>query len=297
MVKVLVVGVAVLDFIFDVETFPTSPDKYRALDARIVNGGNAANASIAISRLGGEAVLCARTGTDVVSDVIVSGLKSQGVDCSCVRQFDDNRASFSSIYIDPSGERQIVNYRDNSLTKSADWLAELVPDDVDIVLSETRWPEGAKFAMQLARDRGIPGIMDGEVPVFEGEEAIRLASHVAFSANAVMQFTGRETVEEAVLSAGKVLEGMVFATDGERGVFWDEDGKVRNSSSFPVTPVDTLGAGDVWHGAFALKLGSSEPLENTVRYASAAAALKCERVGGGSGAPTADEVATFLEKF
>jgi len=58
--------------------------------------------------------------------------------------------------------------------------------------------------------------------------------------------------------------------------------------------VDTLGAGDVWHGAFALALAEGQGEEAAIRFASAAAAIKCTRFGGRSGAPRRDEVERFL---
>ena len=63
-----------------------------------------------------------------------------------------------------------------------------------------------------------------------------------------------------------------------------------------MTAVDTLGAGDVWHGAFALRLAEGADELTAIRFASAAAALKCTRPGGRMGAPSRAEVAAFLKE-
>jgi sulfofructose kinase len=62
-----------------------------------------------VSRLGGDARLVTRLGEDDIADMIVAGLEADGVDCGLVRRFAGRRSSFSSIFVDSAGERQIVN--------------------------------------------------------------------------------------------------------------------------------------------------------------------------------------------
>jgi sulfofructose kinase len=71
---------------------------------------------------------------------------------------------------------------------------------------------------------------------------------------------------------------------------------VRHMPAFQVDVVDTLAAGDVFHGAFAFGLARGYPMYQIMRFASAAAAIKCSRFGGRRGAPTKSEVAAFLAK-
>jgi sulfofructose kinase len=71
-------------------------------------------------------------------------------------------------------------------------------------------------------------------------------------------------------------------------------GQPRRHAAFDVAVVDTLGAGDVWHGAFALALAEGHDEAAAVRVASAAAAIKVQRAGGRAGAPTRAELDAFL---
>ena len=71
---------------------------------------------------------------------------------------------------------------------------------------------------------------------------------------------------------------------------------MRHLPAFAVEVVDTLGAGDVLHAAFALSLARGDSVEDAFRFACAAAALKCARPGGRAGAPRAEEVEKFLEE-
>ena len=295
MTSILVAGVTVLDFVFHMDEFPRLPEKYRAKGASISGGGNAANAAVAIARLGGAAHLAARLGDDQIADMILIDLQNDGVNTDLVKRHEDRRSSFSSIYIDGMGERQIMNFRDTNLPTSGDWMASRSPTELGAVLADTRWADGALTAMEIAKARGVPGIIDAEAPVLEAEAAVHTASHVAFSAQGALDFTGIADVEAAALKADTMLPGRVIITDGENGVVMVEDDVAQWFPAFDITPVDTLGAGDIWHGAFALAIGKSMDEPQSIRFASAAAAIKCERSGGRDGAPTRQEVSEFLK--
>ena len=295
MTSILVAGVAVLDFVFHMDEFPRLARKYRAQGAAISGGGNAANAAVAIARLGGDANLAARLGEDQIAAMILADLQNDGVKTKLVKQYANARSSFSSIYIDGTGERQIMNYRDPDLPAGADWMEAAIPADLGAVLADTRWPDGALAAMEIARAHNVPGVMDAEAPVLEAEAAVHAASHVAFSAQGALDFAGLEDVEASALKADAILPGKVIVTDGENGVVIVEDGAPKWFPAFDIKPVDTLGAGDVWHGAFTLALGEGMDEAQAIGFASAAAAIKCERKGGREGAPTRQEVLNFLK--
>ncbi len=297
MTTVVIAGVAVVDFVFRVDEMPRRAEKYRAEDAEIVGGGNAANASVGVARLGGEAMLAARLGDDAIADMILAGLAAEQVDCWAVRRHAGRRSSFSSIYVDAAGERQIMNFRDRELPVAADWLAACLPERFDCALADTRWGDGAAELMRLARSRGIPGVIDAEAPVREASAALAEASHVAFSAQGLRDFTAGDTaaqLDRLLAEAWSELRNWICVTDGENGVFWTDGRASGHVSAPPVEAVDTLGAGDLWHGAFALALGEGQGEIDAIAFANAAASLKCARFGGRKGFPTRAEVGAFL---
>lgn len=291
---ILIAGVSVIDFVFDLDELPRAAEKYRARGAAIVGGGCAANAAVAVARLGGHAMLASRLGEDEIGEMIVSGLTKDGVDCTLVRRFEGRRSSFSSIFVTPDGERQIVNYRDMELSFDAGWLAEGLPDRFDVALADTRWAKGAAVAMQAARQRGVPGVLDAEAPVREADEALRLASHVAFSAQGLRDLTGAPDIETGLRQAAAELDGWVCVTDGADGVLYLERDRMHRIPAFAIEAIDTLGAGDVWHGAFALRLAELAAEPEAIRFANAVAAIKCTRFGGRDGTPTRAETERFL---
>ncbi|MEO1550714.1 MAG: PfkB family carbohydrate kinase [Pseudomonadota bacterium] len=291
MARVLVCGSAVIDFVFSVQTFPDKAEKYRAQDAQVVGGGCAANAAVAIRRLGGEAQLAARLGEDQVGDLILTGLRREGVDLSGVLR-GAGRSSFSSVTVDARGERQILNYRDDSLRPDPCLLATLALE-ADGVLADTRWPEAGTVVLEAARAAGRPAVVDAEAPC--PPDMLSKASHVAFSAQGLAAFTGQDGVEAGLQAAHRALGVWVCVTQGEQGAWWQDATGQGHVPALPVAARDTLGAGDVWHGAFALALAEGQSEGPAMAFAAATAALKCTRKGGREGTPTRAEVVAFQE--
>src|SRR5215218_9748102 len=140
MPTVLCVGIAVLDHVFAVEAIPTRPEKHRAKDLAVVGGGIAANAAVAVARLGGRAALATRLGNDGTGNAIAADLEAEGVDCSPTRRFEGQRSPTSAILVDRHGERLVVSYSDPNLPSDPAVLPQRLSPDVKAVLGDTRWP-------------------------------------------------------------------------------------------------------------------------------------------------------------
>jgi sulfofructose kinase len=292
---VLSVGIAVLDYIYGVGAIPTTPEKHRATALTVVGGGLAANASVAIARLGGRSYLATRLGHDLTADSIIAGLEAEQVDCGFARRFEGRVSPVSAIMVDASGERMVMSYSDPAMPVDPGWLPSALPDDVTAVLGDTRWLDGALVLFTKARAAGFPAVLDADrAPGMC--EVYTSASHIAFSKQAICEVTGCLDLRDGVASLGREKPCWVAATDGANGVYhWDGAG-VIHTPSFQVKVVDTLGAGDVWHGAFALALAEGQNEIQAIRFANASAALKCMKFGGRAGTPSRSEVETFLRE-
>jgi len=292
MANVFLTGMAVVDFVFSVDEMPKQAEKYRADNAVVVGGGCAANAAVAIARLGGQATLAARLGSDQLGDLIIADLEKENVQTKFVRRSEDGRSAFSSIYVDKRGERQIMNFRGANLDNDADWLDGAPKSDA--FLTDSRWVEGAIKSMELARMQGVPGIVDAEDPV--DPEILKLASHVAFSRQGLIGLTGEEDFAKALLDVDNQFPGWVCVTDGAHGVYSISSGQIEHFPAYPVSVKDTLAAGDIWHGAFALCLAQGMTEGGAIKFASAVAALKCTKHGGREGCPDRPTTEQFLKE-
>ena len=295
MKQVICTGLAVLDHVFYLPEIPRKSIKSFATSYQIVGGGNAATAAVAISQAGGQAIFWGSLGDDLNGDIILSELEEFGVDVDDVNRLNGLKSPVSSVLIDNKGERLITNYTDRKLIKKADWLplGKLVKSDA--VLADLRWQEGALETLRRARELGIPGVLDADLaPIGLNEEVIKNASHVIFSEPALNEFSQGKSTVEALHLVSEINKGWVGVTEGSSGTKWMDNGKMKHVPAFKVEVVDTLGAGDVFHGVFALSLAEGHFEESALLRASAAAALRCSRSGGRKTIPIRREIDNLI---
>jgi sulfofructose kinase len=293
MAGVFCLGIATLDYVYSVETMPTRGEKYRSRDLAVVGGGCAGNAAVAIARLGGYCRLATRLGDDPAGDEILADLRREGVETGFARRAPGLRSPVSAILVDAEGERMVVSNSDPRMPEATDWLPAILPEGTDAVLADTRWGEGALAALALARRAGVPGVLDADRRP-PHPDLVATASHVAFSQQALRELSGENDPRLGLARIASSQTTWLAVTLGKHGVLFVEGGETVHVPAFAVETVDTLGAGDVWHGAFTLALAEGEGERAAIRFASAAAALKCMRFGGRAGAPTRQEVNEFL---
>jgi len=238
-------------------------------------------------------VLVSRLGADVFAEMILRDLERDGVCCAHVSVAPQGRSPVSSVLIDGKGERQVINFRGEGLCESPGSMPA-TGEGLDAILVDTRWPQAARAVLGLAAGHGLPGIVDAEPPFPEG--LIEQASHVAFSAAGVRAFARMRDMREALAYAARVLPGWICVTDGADGTHVAAKDGIIHVPAFAVEVIDTLGAGDVWHGAFALRLGEGADEIEAVRFANAAAALKCTGFGGRRAAPDRATTEQFLQE-
>jgi sulfofructose kinase len=297
--EVLCTGIAVLDAVFRVDRFPRPETKTQASAFMIVSGGCAGNAAVTVARLGGRSrfagPLGGPAGADPIGDRILASLAAEQVECFCPR-VAGVASSMSAITINPRGERAIVNYRDNRLAAARpDDPARLVVTAA-AVLADNRFPEFVLPICDAARSRGIPVVLDADKPTRATDRLLRTATHVIFSAEGLRATAGTDDLSESLAHIATMSASFLAVTDGANGVRWRTAGATaeRHMPSFAITAVDTLAAGDVFHGAFALALAEGSGEGEAMRFAAATAAIKCTRFGGITGAPKRADVEAFL---
>ncbi len=299
MATVITLGVAVQDFVFSVDEMPTEPRKYRAKDLAVIGGGCGATAAVAVARLGGDSRLISRLGNDMTAQIIIGELEADGVDCSGMKRFEGYKSSLSAIMVDSSGERLVMGFRDDAMPTDPGFVADhfATVETADVVLADSRWAEGALRLFELANAKGIPAVLDGEMPFGDTErKAARLATHPVFSAQGLQDHTHETELLTGLLAASAMREGRWTAvTDGPNGVYVARNGRLSRLPGHQIDVVDTLGAGDVWHGAFALALAERQSDEDAMIFASGAAALKCTQFGGRKGTPTRQALNKFIQ--
>jgi sulfofructose kinase len=145
---------------------------------------------------------------------------------------------------------------------------------------------------------GIPTVLDAGLS-FDPRSAglLALADHVVFSAAALERMSGHADPVHALRWVRSRVRGpYVGVTIGARGYLWLEGETLHATPGHAVEVVDTLGAGDVFHGAYALAIAERRSVIEAARFANAAAAIKCTRTSGRRGIPLRAEVEAWLAR-
>lgn len=270
-------GLVTVDLLFHVPEFPQPGLKTRASDSRMAAGGGALIAASAVASLGGGAFLVGCIGDDMLGAFVRSELARQGVEGALLQTLPGVDTSRSAVLIGPDGDRTVINHRSNALFPVE--ITLLDPFPCGAALADTRWPGGGAALLRAARRAGRPAVLDAEAPVRLAEDAMAEASHIVFSEQGLLDYAG-ECSAAALAAVAQNLGKWVAVTRGAAPVLCHGAEGGFEVPTFPCTPVDTLGAGDTWHGAFALSLARGEDERDAVRFANAAASVKVSRAGG-----------------
>jgi sulfofructose kinase len=295
---IVAVGHAALDYVYKIAAFPPAPTKLRASRHIASGGGMAANAAAAVARLGGTVALWSRIGNDAAGRIIREQLQEAGVDAAHVRAFASAHSPTAAVIVDDKGERLVVSEDDHGLPLAADWLPLADIAGAGAVMSDLTWLEGSVAAFGAAREHGVPTVLD--IDLGSGvllPKVIGLTDYAIFSSGALRRFVEGADDRQRLQSLIALGVSHAGVTLGAKGYLWiNRDGDTGDQAAFPVAAVDTTGAGDAFHGAFAWALSQSKSDAECARFASAVAALSCLGLGARSGLPTRAEMEAFLHR-
>jgi sulfofructose kinase len=296
--RILCTGIIVLDEVFRVEQFPQPDGKVQATGFFVVNGGCAANAAVAIARLGGRASLAGPmggpAGDDANGDRVLTALAREKVDCTFCQRVDGLATALSAIFMDARGDRTIVTYRDERIATTIPADPDKIVAAADAVLADNRYPAFVEPICAAARRRNLPVVLDGDRPTEEDDPLFRLATHVIFSSECLRTTTGAADLAAGLERIARKTDAFLAVSNGPNDILFFEDRKLCQLAVFEIAAVDTLGAGDAFHGGFALALAEGRGEVEAMRFGAAVAGIKCSRIGGSAGTPTRAEVEAFL---
>jgi len=275
---VICCGQVVIDHTFRVDEIDPPPSKTTARAYHLGVGGMGAHAAIAVVRLGGRALFWGRVGEDDAGTAAADALAEEGVDVTNLRRIAGAHTALSAVIVDKHGERAIVTYRGSGLGTDPAWLPLDLLDQAGSVLVDPRWPEGVAHVLQAARAKGVPTVIDAEKSEARIlHDLVPQVDHAIFALTGLSVFAGGAPPVKGLrqaLDAG--VTKLVAVTRGENSTLWMRPGdqKPRDLPAFPVAATNTTGAGDVFHGAYALAIAEGQEIEAALRFASAAGALR-----------------------
>jgi len=284
--------------IMRVGQFPRPGEKVQASEFIITSGGQAGNAAVAMARLGAVVTYIGALGDeqDDVANTIIKTFVQEKIDVSRALRVPGAKSSASLIMIDASGEKMIATRRNQGLSEAAPNDPEGAVAGADAAMLDNRYSNISLPICRAAKACGLPRVLDFDKPTPPDDPLFQNCSHVICSADAIREATGETELPAALKKLGVGFSGFLAVTNGPEGVYWLDNNAVRYMEAFKVEAVDTLGAGDTFHGAFAVRFVETHDVVESMRFAAAAAAIKCTRFGGLMGAATRAEVETFLKE-
>lgn len=249
----LFVGLITLDCLYRVEQVPGSDDKIVAQDCLLLAGGPATNAAIAFQALGNSATLMGALGQHPVTSLIGADLAAQGVTLWDLTAQRPEPPPFSTILVTAaSGERAVISRNAVSCQAPPESVDETalaqVLVDVDLVLIDGHQMAVSLKVAQVARQRQIPVIVDGGSWKAGFEALLPLATSVIASARFFPPKCQSSADTLAYLAALGISE--IAITQGQEPILYRHRGETQLLPVPAVAVQDTLGAGDIFHGAF-----------------------------------------------
>jgi len=283
-VDVLCVGHASYDLIFSVSRHPGADEKIVADSLLSCGGGPAANAAVCVAKLGLTSAFAGYLGRDLYGEKHAQEFNDYGVDTRLTIR-GASPTPLSTILVKPDGKRCLINYKGDTQALPADALKPTrIP--AKVVLFDGHEPFISLPLVEKARQDKIPTVLDAG-SMHDGTLALmNRVDYLVCSEKFAGQYAGDEG---KALSRLAELAPVVIITLGERGLIWQRGNEQGALPAYPITAIDTTGAGDAFHGAFAAGLAAGMDWQALLRYASAAGALCCAKMGARLGLPDRKE--------
>jgi sulfofructose kinase len=221
-------------------------------------------------------------------------LARENVDCTACQRIGGLGTALSAIFMNARGDRTIVTYRDERIAAAAPDDPERVVSAADAVLADNRYPEFVRPICEAARRGNLPVVLDGDRPTVEDDPLFRVASHVVFSWECLRETTGVADLGEGLKRIAGKTDAFLAVSNGPDDIVYLDRCRVCHLPVFKIAAVDTLGAGDAFHGGFVMALAEGRNEVDAMRFGAAVAGIKCTRIGGSAGAPTRAEVEAFM---
>jgi sugar/nucleoside kinase (ribokinase family) len=299
-IDVLVIGRSCLDYIAVVNRFPQENQKV-PLEFRLTEGGGqGGTAACCIARLGGKTAYFGKLGDDDEGRFCLQRLTEFGVSTDFVEIVRGGKTPVAYLFVTAASGHRTIIYERNELPRiTIDEKLKMLAAQSEIVLLD---PEVTYLGGQLKAAGGssIKIVYDCERWRQGMEDIMLTADYFIPSAEFLksdrLNF-GEISFKRKVAELNAMVSGQLVVTRGEKGAYYPVDEKLYRVAAPSIKAVDTIGAGDNFHAAFALALKKGLDLHRAVKLSVAVASLACREFGGRNGIPQFEEAMQVANKL
>ena len=294
-VEIAGLGFCGIDYLCILNHIPVD-EKVEIIHHLVQGGGPASTAVVTASRLGAQTAFIGTVADDDKGSAIIQELKQENVDTRHIQIKIGKESPSAYCWIEKeTGKRSIAWTKGTSLPMDPDRIDKDFIVSLKLLHLDGHNMEAATKAASIAKENGVIVSLDAGTLLPGIDILINFADICIASEYFARNYTGEMDIEKA---AGKLFKtGCLIAavTSGKNGVFAVTESRSIKKDAFNVPVIDTTGAGDVFHGAFAYAFIQGWEMDRVIDFASATAAIKCMKFGGRTGIPSADEVFEFLK--
>lgn len=292
------IGACVADTLITLPRFPNEDTKLRALSTRTAGGGPAATGIVAAAKLGISTGFIGNLADDGGGKFLLSDFARFGVNTDCVYVKSGYRSFTSSVWLSSESKTRTCVFDKGD-------LPSLVLSDADkeavraakVLMVDGNELDTAVEAAKAAKESGTVVLYDCG-GLYEGVEKLLALTDVMIpSAEFAMGHTGKGSIAEAAASLMETYRpSVVVVTDGKRGGLCFDGKEMTPYPIYPAEVVDSNGAGDVFHGAFAAGIVKGYDHIKCCHFASAVSALKCTGTGARDSVPDFETVKKYMKE-
>ncbi|MCE5199422.1 MAG: PfkB family carbohydrate kinase [Armatimonadota bacterium] len=272
-------------------------DSIHMTDYLVQGGGLTGTAMVACARLGAKCDMLTMLGDDQAGDQIANELEGEGVALDHVVRTPGGMSPFSFVHVDQNtGERTIFHHPATGLHLDPDLPILENAVQWDALLVDAYYLDLAMMASKAANERGVPVVAD-IIPNERNAALLRQVDVLIAPRHYARKIGCGDNLDaalDAIHDLGPTTAVITLGSDG--WVYSDPSGR-GSGNAFKVDVVDTTGAGDTFHGAFAYGLASKWDTRRCAEFASAVAAIKCTKRGGRTGIPSLKQVEEFVTAY
>lgn len=297
--KILCIGHAAYDVTFPVEEYPIENTKNRVKARVECGGGPASNAAYLLGKWKMDTTFAGIVGNDEYGKKIEREFQSVNVDTRYLEISNECHTTASSIIANQqNGSRTILTYRPSEMRMHSISL----DFDPDIILIDGQEYELSK--QLLKRYPNAISIIDAGRPTEEIIELSKMVTYVVCSKNFAetitkvnLNYEDNQTIVNLYNKMKETFKNNIVITLEAKGCLYEYNNNIKIMPSIKVKPVDSTGAGDIFHGAFTYGIAKQIPFEKTLKIANIAGALSVTRVGGRNSIFSIEEMKEVYNEF
>jgi sulfofructose kinase len=291
------IGLATLDYVSLVASFPKPGLKLEAVDCVVDGGGPVATAMATLAKLGHSCSFVGKLGRDPQGELVLRSFLRDNVDTKSIIIDDMCHTPTAIVLVEQkSGRRTVLLTRNRSARLTKMHINRELIGKSRSVLMDGRDLRVCNEAVRLARSLDVATFLDVGSIRNRVDSLFPYIDHLVVAQEYALGFTGRRSPKKAISDLWRKKMKSLVITMGQRGAIGFDGSEFCEQTSFKVKTKDTTGAGDAYHGAYIHAVLANYSLARALKFAAAVAALNCRELGGRKGLPTLTEATKLAFK-